>query len=73
MQHAKTRPFSLKWDSDLLYYSTRVCLWLSFDILFMFLVHTNPKLWVEVNAIVLDLCKITELRKKQLKVENLHA
>ena len=39
----------------------------------MFLGLTNPKLWVSVNAVVLDLCKITELRKKQLKVELLHA
>ena len=39
----------------------------------MFLGLTNPKLWVSVNAVVLDLCKITELRKKQLKVEILHA
>ena len=44
----------------------------SFDILFMFLGHTNPKPCVSVNAIVLDFCKITELRKKQLKVEILH-
>ena len=26
MQHAKTNLFSLKWDSELLYYSTRGCL-----------------------------------------------
>ena len=39
----------------------------------MFLGHPNLKLWVTVNAVVLDLCKITELRKKQLKVEILHA
>ena len=39
----------------------------------MFLGHTNPKLWVSVNAIVLYLCKFTEPRKKQLKVEILHA
>ena len=39
---------------------------LSFDILFMFLGHTNPNLWVSVNAVVLDLCKM------QLKVEILH-
>ena len=39
----------------------------------MFLGHTNPKLWVSVNAIVLDVYKITEPRKKQLKVEILHA
>ena len=38
----------------------------------MFLGHTNPKLWVSVNAVVLDLCKLTELRKNQLKVEILH-
>ena len=38
----------------------------------MFLGHTNPKLCVSVNAIVLDFCKITEPRKKQLKVEILH-
>ena len=69
MQHAKTRLFSLRWDSELLYYSTRGCLQLSFDALLMFLGHTNPKLWVSVNVIVLYLCKITEPRKKQLKVE----
>ena len=72
MQHAKTRLYSLKWDSELLFYSTRGCLQLLFDILFMFLGHTNPKLCVLVNAIVLDICKITEQRKKQLKVEILH-
>ena len=72
MQHAKTRLVLLKWDSELLFYSTRVCLYLSFDKLFMFLSHTNPKLCVLVNAIVLDICKITEPRKKQLKVEILH-
>ena len=38
----------------------------------MFLGHTNPKLWVSVNAVVLDLCKLTELRKNHLKVEILH-
>ena len=72
MQHAKTRLFSPKWDSELLFYSTRGCLLLSFDILFMLLGHTNPKLWVAVNAIVLYVCKLTELRKKLLKVEILH-
>ena len=45
---------------------------LSVDISFMFLGHTNPKLWVAVNTIVLYVCKLTELRKKQLKVEILH-
>ena len=70
MQHAKTRFFSTSWDSELLYYSTRGCLQLSFDILFMFLGHTNPKL--SVDAIVVNLCKITEPRKRQLKVEILH-
>ena len=35
----------------------------------MFLGHTNPKLCVLVNAIVLYVCKLTELRKKQLKVK----
>ena len=72
MQHAKTRLFSPKWDSELLFYSTRWCLLLSVDILFMFLGHTNPKLWVAVNTIVLYVCKLTELRKRQLKVEILH-
>ena len=38
----------------------------------MFLGHTNPDVWVSVNAIVLDSCKMTELRKKQLQVEILH-
>ena len=38
----------------------------------MLLGHTNLKLWVAVNAIVLYVCKLTELRKKQLKVEILH-
>ena len=38
----------------------------------MFLGHNNPKLCVLVNAIVLDFCKITEPKKKQLKVEILH-
>ena len=72
MQDAKTRLFSLRWDSELLYYSTRGCLQLSIDILLMFLGHTNPKLWVSVNAIELYVCKITEPRKKQLKVEILY-
>ena len=38
----------------------------------MFLAHTNPKLCLSVNAIVLDLCKTIKPRKKQLKVEILH-
>ena len=38
----------------------------------MFLGHTNPNLWVSANAVVGDLCKLTELRKKQLKVEILN-
>ena len=39
----------------------------------MFLGHTNPKkLWLSVNAVVLDLYKITEPREQQLKVEILH-
>ena len=39
----------------------------------MFLGHTNPKLCISVNAIVVNLCKITEARKRQLKVEILHS
>ena len=35
----------------------------------MFLGLTNPKLCVLVNAIVVNLCEITELRNKQFKVE----
>ena len=70
MQHAKTRLFSLKWESQLLYYSTRGCLKLSFHILFMFLGHTSPKIGISVNV---GLGKITEPRKKQLKMEILHA
>ena len=37
----------------------------------MFIGHTSPKLWVSINVIVglIDLFVITELRKKQLKVE----
>ena len=48
MQHAKIRLFSLKCDSELLFYSTRGegVFSISFDILFIFLGHTNPKLWV---------------------------
>ena len=40
----------------------------------MFLGHTNPKLCVSVNAIVVNLhvSKINKLRKRQLKVEILH-
>ena len=38
----------------------------------MFLGHTNPKLCELVNAIVVNLCKITELRKEAVKVEILH-
>ena len=41
--------------------STRVRL--SFEIFFMFLGHTNQKLCILVNAIAINLCKITELRK----------
>ena len=41
----------------LLYYSTRGCLKLSFDILFIFLGHTKPKLCVSVNAIVVNFAK----------------
>ena len=37
----------------------------------MFLGHTNPKLCILVNDIAVNLCEITELRKK-LKVEILH-
>ena len=65
MQHAKTRLFSLKWDSELcINQLIRVDLKLLFDILFMFLGHINPKLWDPVNAIVVNLHKITEPRKK---------
>ena len=35
-----------------------------FDILLMFLGHPNPKLCPSVNAIVVNLCKITEPKKK---------
>ena len=38
----------------------------------MFLGHTSPKLCVSVNAIVVNTCKITLLRKKQLNVDILH-
>ena len=38
----------------------------------MFLGHTNPTLCVSVNSIVINLCKITVPRKRQLKVENSH-
>ena len=70
MKHAKIRLFSLKWDSELLYFSTRGWfLQLSFDILLMFLGHTNPKLCLSVTAIVVNSSKITKLRKKQLKVK----
>ena len=72
MQHAKIILFSLKWDSHLLCYSTRGCLKLSFDILFMFVGHTNPKLCVSVNAIVVNLSKINVPRKRQMKIEILH-
>ena len=71
-EHVKTRLFFLKWDFELLYYSTRGCLLLSFDILFMFLGHTNPKLCVSVNVVVVNLCKSTLSRKKQLNVGILH-
>ena len=39
----------------------------------MLLGHNILKLWLSVNAVVLDLCKITEPRKQQLKVEISHA
>ena len=35
----------------------------------MFLGHTNPKLFISVNAVVVNFCKITELRKRKLKVK----
>ena len=39
----------------------------------MFLGHTNPKLCVSVIHVnVVNLCKITVLRKQQLNVEILH-
>ena len=39
----------------------------------MFLGHNNPKLCILINAIiVVNLCKISELRKKQLKAEIKH-
>ena len=54
------------------YFNKSVSL-VSFGILLMFLGHTNPKkLWLSVNAVVLDLYKITEPREQQLKVEILH-
>ena len=39
----------------------------------MFLVDNSPELCVLLNAIVLDLCKITEPRKQQLNIKILHA
>ena len=72
MQYAKTRLFSLIWNSKFLYNSIRGCNGLLFDILLKFLCHTSPKLRVSVNAIVFDFGKLTEPRKKQLKVEILH-
>ena len=38
----------------------------------MFLGHTNLKLCISVNASVVNLYKITEWRKQQLKVAILH-
>ena len=61
MQPARSRLFSPKWNSELLYYSTRGYLKLSFDLLFMFLGQTNPNLWVSGNAIVHDLSKLTDM------------
>ena len=71
MQHVKTRLFSPKWDFELLCYLTGGCLQLLlvFDILFMFLDYTNPKLCISVNAIVVvNLRKITVPRKSHLNV-----
>ena len=42
-------------------------LYFLFDIIIPILGHTNPKLYLLLNAIVFDLCEITE--KKQLNVE----
>ena len=42
------------------------------DKLFMFLGHKNLKLCISVIAFMVYLYEITELRKKQLKVEILH-
>ena len=38
-----------------------MCLWLA-----------NPKLCSSEQAVVHNICKITELRKRKLKVESLH-
>ena len=38
----------------------------------MFQGHTNANLGLLVNAIVVKICKITQLKKKHLKVEDLH-
>ena len=71
-QHAKIWLFSQKWESHLLCYSTRGCLEFSFDILFMFVGHTNAKLCVLVNAIFANLSKINVPSKRQMKIEILH-
>ena len=44
----------------------------SFHLMCMFLGHTNPKLCLSVNAIVVNSCKIIVLGKQQLDVEILH-
>ena len=38
----------------------------------MFLGQTNLKLWVSLNAIVLELDKITETRKEKFNIEMLN-
>ena len=40
--------------------------------MFLILSYTNPTQCISVNAIVANIYKITELRKRQLKVEILH-
>ena len=71
MQHAK--PGSSRINMILSYYIIKQeCVFSFHLILFMFSGHTNSKLCLSVNAIVPDLCKITEPRKKQFKMKILH-
>ena len=74
MQYAKTRLFSLIWDSKFLYNSIRGCNGLLFDILLKFIRHAIPKLRVSVNAIVFDFGKLTEPRPRGLMLtcERIH-
>ena len=50
----------------------QVCDMLSYEVLFMFVCQPNQKLHLSEQGVVINFCKITELRKNQLKIEIKH-